>query len=119
MKGFKEFLMRGNVVSLAVAVIVGTAFTAVVTAFSKLIMSIIGLVFGEPNFDGLNIGPVNIGVFITAVINFLLIAAVVYFLIVKPMAMLEARKPKPADEPVPPTTEELLTQIRDLLAKDG
>ena len=119
MKGFKEFLMQGNVVSLAVAVIVGTAFTGVVTAFTKLIMSVIGLVFGQPNFDGLNIGPVNIGVFVTAVVNFLMIAAVVYFLIVKPLAALEARRAKPAEEPAEPTTDELLTQIRDLLAKQN
>ena len=115
MKGFKDFLMQGNIVSLAIAVIIGTAFGTVVTAFTKIIMDLIGMIFGQPNFDSVAIGQLNIGVFITALVTFLMIAAVVYFIIVKPMTALQSRLAKDA-EPEGPSTEELLAEIRDLLA---
>jgi len=119
MKGFRDFLMRGNLVDLAVAFILGAAFNAVVKAFSDIIMSLIGLIGGKPDFNNLAIGPVNIGTFITALVSFVIMAAIVYFGLVRPMTALKARmdaKNAKPDEPPAPTTEELLAQIRDLLA---
>ncbi len=121
MRGFKDFLMRGNLLDLAVAVIIGAAFGTVVTTFTKLILSIISLFGGNPNFDTVTIGPILVGPFITAVVSFLIIAAIVYFGIMKPVEALRtaserARGNVPAtDEPVGPSSEELLTEIRDLL----
>jgi large conductance mechanosensitive channel len=121
MSGFKDFLMRGNLIEVAVAFIIGAAFSGVTTSFTKLVMDVIAQVIGgQPDFSLVNIAGVNVGVFITAVISFVLTAAVVYFGIVKPMELLKARftKPKPV-EPSGPTSEELLTEIRDLLAKSS
>ena len=114
MKGFKDFLMRGNLIDLAVAFILGASFNAVVTAFSKLIMSIISLLGGQPNFDNVTIGPIAVGPFITAVVSFVMLAAILYFALVRPMEAIKARVV--SSEPAKPTTEELLTEIRDLLA---
>jgi len=115
MKGFKDFLMQGNIVSLAVAVIIGTAFSAVVKAFTAVVLDIIGKIFGTPNFSGASIAGISLGDFLTALVTFFLVALVVYFLIVKPMAAIQARTK--TEEAAAPTQEELLTQIRDLLAK--
>ncbi|MCT1411748.1 large-conductance mechanosensitive channel protein MscL [Corynebacterium sanguinis] len=126
LKGFKDFIMRGNVIDLAVGVVIGAAFTAIVTAFSDNIINplIAGLGGSEFGF-GFNAIPgndatfLNFGALLTAIINFLLIAAVVYFFIVAPMNKLdEMQKRKRGiseDEPAPTDTE-LLTEIRDLLA---
>ena len=96
LKGFREFLFRGNVVDLAVAVVIGAAFGAVVTALVKdLITPLIAAIFGKPDFSSLtftiNHSTFRYGAFFNALISFLIIAAVVYFLIVKPMAALLAR----------------------------
>ena len=116
-KGFKDFLMRGNVVDLAVAVGIGTAFAAVVNAFVKVIMDLIGKLGGTPNFSSFTPGGVAIGAFITAVISFLIVAAAVYFMIVVPMnALAERRKKGVEPEPEAPSEEFiLLTEIRDAL----
>ncbi|MGB3055601.1 MAG: large conductance mechanosensitive channel protein MscL [Acidimicrobiales bacterium] len=119
-KEFKEFLLRGNVVDLAVAVVIGGAFTAIVTALSKGILTplvgmIVGTDFSDMTFT-LNGSTFSYGIVIDAVISFVLIAAVVFFLIVKPMQVLAARRAKgevEADEPTPEAV--LLTEIRDLL----
>ncbi len=92
-KGFRDFILRGNVMDLAVAVIIGAAFTAIVTALTaNIINPLLGAVVGKPNFDYLvghvNGGEIKYGTFLTAVINFLLIAAVVYFLLVVPTQYL-------------------------------
>ncbi|MDR2974561.1 MAG: large conductance mechanosensitive channel protein MscL [Propionibacteriaceae bacterium] len=117
MKGFRQFITRGNLIELAVAFIMGAAFTAVVTAFTNLVMSIIGKILGgQPNFDQVAIAGVAIGPFITAAINFLLVALVVYYCIVKPVNAWRSRHQ--ADKETPPDEVELLTQIRDLLAKN-
>lgn len=118
MKGFKDFIMRGNLVELAVAFIMGTAFAAVVESFTKIIMDIIGLIGGNPDFSTVAIGGVNIGVFLTALVSFLIVAAVVYLLVVKPYNAAKNRMAK-AEEAVdaePSSEEKLLTEIRDLLA---
>ena len=83
-KGFKDFLMRGNVVDLAVAVVIGTAFAKVVDAFVKVIMDLIGKLGGTPNFSGCKPGGVAVGAFLTALISFVIVAAAVYFMVVVP-----------------------------------
>jgi len=117
LKGFRTFLMRGNVVDLAVGVIIGAAFGAIVDSMVKdLITPIIGLVGGTPDFSAWKAGPVAIGNFINAVIAFLLKAAGLYFLIVLPFNQFAARMATAPPPPAPPTPSELLlTEIRDLL----
>ena len=97
MKGFREFIMRGNVVDLAIAVVIGAAFTGIVTAIVKdLITPLIGAIWSTKTFEDLTFtvhgSKFMYGDLINAVISFLIIAAVVYFLIVRPMAMLLARR---------------------------
>lgn len=100
MKGFREFILRGNLVDLAVAVVIGAAFGAVVTALvADLITPLIGAIGGKPDFSGLsftiNKSHFNYGHFINALLTFLIIAAVVYFFVVKPVAaLLERYTPK-------------------------
>ncbi|HEU5355009.1 MAG TPA: large conductance mechanosensitive channel protein MscL [Actinocrinis sp.] len=126
-KGFKEFILRGNVVQLAVAVVMGTAFGAIVTALvADIIMPLITAIFGKPNYSDLVLtvhkSRILYGSFLTALISFLLIAAAVYFLIVAPLNHLEkVRKRRQGVPDVPPPAEselELLAQIRDAL-RDG
>jgi large conductance mechanosensitive channel len=95
-KGFREFLTRGNLVELAIAVVIGTAFTAVVTAIvADVITPLIAAIGGKPDFASLtftiNHSTFRYGALFNALISFLIIAAVVYFLVVKPMAALLAR----------------------------
>ncbi|MGH3336450.1 MAG: MscL family protein [Nocardioides sp.] len=115
MTGFKNFILKGNLVELAVAFIMGLAFAAVVTATVALVMDIIGKVGGQPDFSNYAPGGVSVGAWITALISFLILAAVVYFIIVVPYTKAKERY-FPADEPGTPADVELLTQIRDLLA---
>lgn len=106
MSGFRAFLLRGNVVDLAVAVVIGAAFGAVVAAFvADLVTPLIAAIGGQPNFSGLyftiNNSRFMYGAFINAVLAFLIIAAVVYFFVVAPYARLMARyhpEPTPAPE---------------------
>lgn len=89
-KGFRDFLLRGNVVELAIAVVIGAAFTAIVTSFTEnLLTPLIGAIGGEPDFSGItftiNSSEFGIGAFINAVISFLIVAGVVYFFVVVPM----------------------------------
>ncbi|MDR2564491.1 MAG: large conductance mechanosensitive channel protein MscL [Bifidobacteriaceae bacterium] len=116
MKGFRDFLMRGNLIDLAVAFILGASFGAVVKDFTKIIMDLIGLVGGNPDFGTVKIGSINVGNFLTALVSFVIVSAVLYFGIVRPYQLLKDKLTKDA-EPAPPTTDELLTEIRDLLAK--
>jgi large conductance mechanosensitive channel len=120
---FKKFLFRGNVVDLAVAVIIGTAFTAIVNAIvSGLITPLVGMIvskdFTEMTFE-INDSVFSYGLVIDAILTFVSIAAVVFFLIVKPMQALAARRARgeePAeDTPAPSDEALLLTEIRDLL----
>jgi large conductance mechanosensitive channel len=119
-KGFKDFLLRGNVVDLAVAVVIGTAFTALVTAFTTSFLTpLIGLVGGGGKTGGevvVNDQHFTWGAFISAVITFVLTAAVVYFVVVLPVkATMERRRRGEEAGPVEPTQVELLVEIRDLL----
>ncbi|MDX6359529.1 MAG: large conductance mechanosensitive channel [Nocardioidaceae bacterium] len=119
MIGFKNFILRGNLIELAVAFIMGGAFATVVTATVTLVMDVVGKVGGaNASFSTYKPGGVHVGAWITAVIAFLILAAVVYFLIVKPYTVAKAKffPDEPAGEPADIT---LLTEIRDLLAAQG
>jgi len=107
MKGFRDFILRGNVMDLAIAVIIGAAFTAIITALTaNIINPLLGAIISKPNFDYLvadvHGGQVKYGTFLTAIINFALIAAVVYFFLVLPTQYLLKKFNPPAPEP-PPT----------------
>jgi len=89
LKGLRNFLMRGNVVDLAVAVIVGAAFNQVVNSLvADVLTPILGALGGIPDFSALKIGPVAIGRFINAVLNFLIVGTAIYFMVVVPMSKL-------------------------------
>ena len=131
-KEFKEFVMRGNVVDMAIGVVIGAAFGAITTTLvGSVITPLLAWIFGAPNTDALNITlraadeaagtealVLGLGTLVGAIVNFILIALVL-FLVVKAINKLK-RPPEPAPEPAPagPTTEELLGEIRDLL-KEG
>jgi large conductance mechanosensitive channel len=120
LKGFKDFLLRGNIVELAVAVVIGTAFTALVTAFTTSFLEpLIGLLGGGGVQGGIatvNGQKFTWGFFVNAVITFVLTAAVLYFLVMVPMRRIMERR-KRGEEPGPaePTEVALLIEIRDLL----
>jgi large conductance mechanosensitive channel len=119
LSGFKKFLLRGNIVDLAVAVVIGTAFTAVVTSFGKSFLEpLIGLVGGGGRLGGtFSLGGQTFtwGAFVSQVITFVLTAAVIYFLVVLPLhKLLERGATEPAPAPGP-TELQLLVEIRDLL----
>ena len=115
MTGFRNFILRGNLVELAVAFIMATAFAAVVLATVDLIMGLVGKIGGQPDFKGWEPGGLPFGAWVTAVISFLVLAAIVYFLVVKPYTAARERF-FPSPEPGTPEDDELLRQIRDLLA---
>jgi large conductance mechanosensitive channel len=123
LKGFKEFIMRGNVVDLAVAVVIGAAFTKIIGAVvDGLINPLIAAIFGKPDISKvltfeINEAVFSIGAILQAALNFLFIAAAVYFVIVMPLNELAERRARGQEpEPDPLTTDqELLTEIRDLL----
>jgi large conductance mechanosensitive channel len=124
LKGFKDFLLRGNVVDLAVAVVVGAAFTAVVTAFTNAFLKPLIQVFsGGGEFAGSFVvdGVVfDYASFVNAVITFLITAAVIYFLVVLPLKIVEERRRRGEEEgPADPTDVELLAEIRDLLRQQA
>ncbi|WP_369345397.1 large conductance mechanosensitive channel protein MscL [Demequina oxidasica] len=126
-KGFKDFITRGNVVDLAVAVVIGAAFAAVVSAIVEgLINPLIAAIFGQPNLASvgnfmINDAQFSIGVVLQALFNFLAVAVAIYFIIVVPLNRLAERR-KAKDEPVVedgPTEVELLIEIRDALNKQA
>jgi large conductance mechanosensitive channel len=119
-QGFKDVLLRGNVIDLAVAVVIGTAFTALVTAFTTSFLTpLIGLLGGGGATGGevvINEQHFTWGAFISAVITFVLTAAAVYFVVVLPVkAIMERRRRGEEPGPVEQTQVELLVEIRDLL----
>ena len=122
MKEFREFLLRGNVVDLAIAVVLGAAFGAVVTSFvDDILMQVIAMIGGQPDFSGLsftiNDAEFRYGAFLNTVIAFVIISAAIFFLVVKPINALMARR-KAGLEPEPEAVPEdvvLLGEIRDLL----
>lgn len=125
LKGFKDFLMRGNVIDLAVAVVIGAAFSAIVKAFTdSIIQPLINSLGSTNQAEGLGFlirsGKANtfvdFGTLITAAINFVIIAAVVYFVIVLPFEKIKALSARKGDDAAALTEAELLTEIRDLIA---
>ena len=111
LKEFKQFILRGNVIDLAVAVVVGAAFTAVIAAMVKdLITPLIAAIFGKPNFSSLtftvNHSKFNYGSFLNALISFLIVATVVFFAVVVPLtALMKRLNVLPTEEPKPETRE--------------
>jgi large conductance mechanosensitive channel len=123
LKGFKEFILRGNVVDLAVAFVLGAAFAAVVISIvDNLINPLIAAIFGKPDISKvltfeINEAVFSIGAILQAALNFLFIAAAVYFVIVMPLNKLAERRARGV-EPAPEeltTDQQLLTEIRDSL----
>ncbi len=82
--GLKDFLLRGNLIELAVAVIMGTTFGAVVSSFTDLLLDIIGKFVGTPNFSQVAVGGVNLGAFLSALFTFVLTGLVIYFFVITP-----------------------------------
>jgi large conductance mechanosensitive channel len=114
-RGFREFIMRGNVIDLAVAVVIGAAFGAVVTAFvANIITPLIAAIFGQPDFSGLvftiNGSAFRYGLFINALISFLLIALVIYYVVVVPMNRVAERR-KRGQDPETKECPECLSEI--------
>ncbi|MHA7272244.1 large conductance mechanosensitive channel protein MscL [Arthrobacter sp. TMT4-20] len=126
LNGFKTFIMKGNVIDLAVAVVLGTAFGAVVKALvDSVFMPLVSALVGSPNFDDfakvtINGNDILFGVLLTAVVNFLLVAAAIYFVVVLPMNKVIERRNRHLgiveQEPAVDPQIELLTEIRDSLA---
>ncbi len=127
LKEFKEFAMRGNVVDMAVGIIIGAAFGKIVSSLvNDVIMPPIGMLMGGMDFSSLAVAlgegegaaSINYGVFINTVLDFLIVAIAI-FMVIKAMNSLKKKEEeKPAEPPKPSKEEELLTEIRDLLAKN-
>ncbi|HEY3627514.1 MAG TPA: large conductance mechanosensitive channel protein MscL [Terracidiphilus sp.] len=119
-KGFRDFILRGNVVDLAVAVIIGAAFTGIVTALvGDIINPLIAATVGQPNLTYITFkvgkGEFKVGDFLDHVISFLIISLVVYFGIVKPIAwLLERVKARTAPPPAPPSTKQCPECLSDI-----
>ncbi|MEI5584472.1 MULTISPECIES: large conductance mechanosensitive channel protein MscL [unclassified Agromyces] len=133
LKGFKEFILRGNVIDLAVAVVIGAAFTAVVNSIVENVFNpLIGAIFRADSLDSALVltiplpgedAKIRFGAVLGAILTFLIVAAVVYFVFVMPMNLLkqraDARRQAGAEKPEDPETElTVLAQIRDLLAAE-
>ena len=118
LKGFRDFILRGNVVDLAVAVIIGAAFGGIVTSLvNDVLKQFIAAIVGKPDFSyvvlDLHGTPIRIGNFLTATVQFLIVAAVIYFGVVLPLNTLLARikKPEPPAPPATKTCPECLSEI--------
>jgi large conductance mechanosensitive channel len=127
LKEFREFILRGNVVDLAIAVVIGAAFGAVVAAFvADLVTPLIAAIGGKPDFAQftftINGSKFKYGHFLNAIISFLIIAAVIFFFVVKPLNLLLSRRNALEETPeadAPAEDVRLLTEIRDLLRDQG
>ncbi len=123
-KEFREFLFRGNIVDLAVAVVIGTAFGTVVNSLVADVLTPLLGIFGVPDFSTwvIQIGDAQmmLGVFLNSLISFAMVAAAIFFVVVKPMQRIDAAlTKKTAEEEAGPTEVELLTEIRDALRKSA
>jgi len=127
LKEFKDFAMRGNVVDMAVGIIIGAAFGKIISSLvSDVLMPPIGMMMGSVSFSELAIAlgegegaaTINYGVFIDTVINFAIVAFAIFMLIKGINSLKKKEEEKPAEPPKPTTEEKLLTEIRDLLAKN-
>ncbi len=121
-KGFRDFLLRGSVIDLAVAVVIGTAFGQLVASFvSDVLMPAIGAFGQVPDFSAIKVGPIAIGKFINATVNFLIVAAAIYFLVILPVSRLRKTKAAstPPAEPVESEEVKLLRAILEELKRKG
>lgn len=119
-KEFRDFIMRGNVLDLAVAVVMGAAFGAIVNSLvNDIIMPLVGVLLGGLDFTGLvlSVGKAQVlyGNFIQAIVNFLIIAAAIFLLVKVANSVMRKKVESPAPPPIPSAEEKLLTEIRDLL----
>ncbi len=122
LKGFRDFLVRGNLIELAVAFVIGLAFATVVTSFvDNILMPIIGKFGGQPDFSGIDVLDIPVGAFINDLVSFVLIAAAVYFIVVMPYNRIrELRKKEEPDEAEQlEETVLLLREIRDALVRSN
>jgi large conductance mechanosensitive channel len=125
LREFRDFLLRGNILELAVAFVLGIAFGALVTSFvDNLLMPVVAMIIGKPDFRELtftiNDSVFRYGAFLTDLIAFVAVAAAVFFFVVKPVNMLLARLRSPAEEGLPDEErrhQELLTAVRELRAR--
>ena len=126
LKEFKDFAMRGNVVDMAVGIIIGAAFGKIIASLvADVIMPPIGMIMGNVDFsdlvmalgEGEGAATLNYGLFINTVVNFLIVAFAIFMLIKGLNSMKKKEEEKPAEPPKPSAEESLLTEIRDLLAK--
>ena len=116
LKGFKDFLMRGNVVDLAVAVVIGGAFGQVVNSLvADVLTPLIGALGGAPDFSAIKLGPMALGKFINALVNFVVVAAAIYFLVVVPMQEVSRRLKKEEAQAAPPPPPEEVRLLREIL----
>jgi len=118
---FRKFALKGNVIDLAVGVMIGGAFGKIVESITKdIITPIIGALGGQPDFSAMKLGPLLVGNLLNAVVAFLITAAVLFFVFVRPMNRLKAlldKEEAAAPPPAPAPDVVLLTEIRDLLKK--
>lgn len=115
-KELKEFLFKGNVLDLAVAVVFGGAFGAIVTSLVEdIITPLIGAIFGQPDFSAITLGPIMIGNFINAVVNFLIVGTSLFFFVKAAQKAMPKKVEEPEPEPEPDPQIVLLEEIRDLL----
>ena len=124
LKEFKDFAMKGNLIEIAVGLVMAVAFGAVVASLVEhIVMPLVGIIFGEPNFDSVMIATINdsqirIGSFIQALVVFISTAAGVFFLVVKPYNAFKARQATAPEAPAEPSADiKLLTEIRDALRR--
>jgi large conductance mechanosensitive channel len=121
LKGFKDFVLRGNLVELAVAFVMAAAFAAVVTATVNLLMDVLGKIGGTADFSGWTPHGLSVGAWVTALVSFLTLSAVVYFFVVLPYQKAREAMARHEEAETPPAAVPedvaLLTEIRDLLAR--
>lgn len=123
LRGFRNFISRGNAIDLAVGVVIGAAFGRVVNSVvGDVLMPLIGRVFGEPDFSSIVIwasepdaGGIDLGQLLTAIVNLLIVGGALSVVIILPMNALRCRQDDPASPAEPPKDIQLLTEIRDLL----
>lgn len=120
LKEFKDFLMRGSLIELAVAFVIGLAFAALINSFvNNLVMPIVAMIIGKPDFSGLtftiNDAVYRYGAFITDAITFVATAAAIFFFVVKPINAIKSRKAAPADEDAIPGEERRHQELLDAL----
>lgn len=118
MKGFKDFVMRGNLVELAVAFIMAAAFADLVKSFVQIVLDLLGKLGGKPDFSSFKPGGISVGGFLTALIAFVILAAVIYFFMVKPYELAKARFVRTEVDEAPDENIVLLREIRDSLVAE-